>query len=129
MDFSGVVQAIGTGVDHIAVGDDVFGTADVACGAFAEFVSVKEGNVVIKPPQVTWEVAATVATSGQTALQALRTGRAVGPGDRVLVNGASGGVGSFAVQLAKSMGAHVTGVCSTKNTAFVRSLGADDVVD
>lgn len=129
MDFSGVVQAIGSGVDRIAVGDDVLGTADVACGAFAEFVSVKEGNVVIKPLAVSWEVAAAVATSGQTALQALRIGRAVGPGDRVLVNGASGGVGSFAVQLAKSTGAHVTGVCSTKNIAFVRSLGADDVVD
>lgn len=129
MDFSGVVEAIGTGVDRIAVEDDVLGTADVACGAFAEYVCVEAASVVRKPPGVDWEAAATVATAGQTALQALRTGRAVVKGDRVLINGASGGVGSFAVQLAKMMGAHVTGVCSTPNVELVRSLGADVVVD
>jgi len=129
LDFSGVVESVGTGVERMAVGDDVLGTADIACGAFAEYVCVKETNVVHKPKGVDWEAAATVATAGETALQALRTGRAVTEGDRVLINGASGGVGSFAVQLAKSMGAHVTGVCSTDNIELVRSLGADEVVD
>ena len=129
MDFSGVVAAVGTGVTRIAVGDDVLGTADTACGAFAEYVSVKDDMIVRKPASIDWEEAASIATAGQTALQALRTGRAIEEGDRVLINGASGGVGSFAVQLAKSMGAHVTGVCSSSNIDHVRELGADDVVD
>jgi len=129
MDFSGVVEALGSNVEQFSLGDSVFGTADVACGAFAEFACVPAKCVVKKPENVDWEAAAAVPTSGQTALQALRIGPAVKPGDRVLVNGASGGVGSFAVQLAKSMGAHVTAVCSTANVELVRSLGADTVVD
>ena len=129
MDFSGVVEALGSDVERVTVGQDVLGTADTACGAFAEYVSVPERFVVTKPPGIDWEVAASIATAGQTALKAMRTGRVVGEGDRVLINGASGGVGSFAVQLAKSMGAHVTGVCSTANVEYVRTLGADDVVD
>jgi len=129
MDFAGVVEELGTNVERFAPGDDVLGTADVACGAFAEYVCVPAKNVVQKPKNVDWEAAAALPTSGQTALQALRTGRAVTNGHRILINGASGGVGSFAVQLAKSMGAHVTGVCSTQNVEMVRSLGADVVVD
>jgi len=129
MDFAGVVEALGAGVEGFAPGDDVLGTADVACGAFAEYVCVPATHVVSKPPSVDWEAAAALPTSGQTALQALRTGAAVTTGCRVLVNGASGGVGSFAVQLAKAMGAHVTGVCSTRNVEMVRALGADVVVD
>ena len=107
----------------------MFGTADTECGAFAEFVCVPSEFVVRKPKDVTWASAAAVPTAGMTALQALRTGRPVARGDRVLINGASGGVGTFAVQLAKSMGAHVTAVCSTRNAGMVRSLGADVVVD
>ena len=129
MDFSGTVEVLGPGVTGFALGDHVFGTKDVACGAFAEYVSVPTTNIVKKPDKVTWEEAAGLPTSGMTALQALRLGRAVKPGQRVLINGASSGVGTFAVQLAKSMGAHVTGVCSTQNVEMVRSLGADVVVD
>lgn len=129
MDFAGVVEAIGSNVERFAPGDDVLGTADVAGGAFAEYVCVPVKHVVHKPKNVDWEAAAALPTSGQTALQALRTGRRVMNGQRILINGASGGVGTFAVQLAKSMGAHVTGVCSTQNVEMVRSLGADVVVD
>lgn len=129
MDFSGVVEALGPEVTEFARGDPVFGTKDVALGAFAEYVSVPVKNIARKPDRVSWEEAAGLPTSGMTALQALRFGRAVKPGQRVLINGASSGVGTFAVQLAKSMGAHVTGVCSTPNVEMVRSLGADVVVD
>lgn len=130
MDFSGIVETVGSGdVKQFAPGDCVLGTTDVACGAFAEYVCVPAENIVRKPENVDWEAAAALPTAGSTALQALRTGRKVAEGDRVLINGASGGVGSFAVQLAKSMGAHVTGVCSTPNVELVRSLGADEVVD
>ena len=133
MDFSGVIESLGAkvsdGAEGFSVGDEVLGTADTACGAFAEYVCVEETSVVRKPQGVDWEAAATVGTAGETALQALRTGRAVSEGDRVLINGASGGVGTFAVQLAKATGAHVTGVCSTANVELVRSLGADEVVD
>lgn len=129
MDFTGVVEALGPDAEQFAPGDDVLGTADVACGAFAEYVCVPVKNVVRKPKCVCWEAAAALPTSGMTALQALRTGRALKSDHRVLINGASGGVGSFAVQLAKATGAHVTGVCSTDNVEIVRSLGADVVVD
>ena len=129
MDFSGVVHAVGSGVEcNFSEGDEVFGTADTKCGAFAEYVSVPATNLVRKPEKVTWEEAAALPTAGMTALQSLRTGRPVETGGRVLINGASSGVGTFAVQLAKSMGANVTGVCSTANVAMVRSLGADAVV-
>ena len=129
MDFSGVVEAVGSGVGLFAPGEEVVGTADVACGAFAEFVSVPSNFVVKKPKDVDWEAAAALPTAGQTALQALRLGGAPAAGDSVLINGASGGVGSFAVQIAHHLGAHVTAVCSTKNVDLVRSLGADVVVD
>ena len=107
----------------------MFGTTDTAGGAFAEYVSAPAKNIVRKPATVSWEEAACLPTSGMTALQALRLGSPVRSGQRVLINGASSGVGTFAVQLAKSMGAHVTGVCSTQNVEMVRSLGADVVVD
>ena len=129
MDFSGVVEILGPDVAQFAPGDEVFGTKDIAAGAFAEYVSVPAKQLAHKPPKMSWEEAAALPTSGMTALQALRLGRPVQPGTRVLINGASSGVGTFAVQLAKSMGAHVTGVCSTRNVEMVRSLGADEVVD
>lgn len=127
MDFAGVVEDAS---GDFAAGDRVFGTADMACGAFAEFVCVPAAHVVRIPPDVSFTAAAAVPTSGMTALQALRLGRGTASGDRVLVNGASGGVGTFAVQLAKSMGAHVTGVCSSRNVTLVQDeLGADEVID
>ncbi|MGB5512191.1 MAG: NAD(P)-dependent alcohol dehydrogenase, partial [Woeseiaceae bacterium] len=99
-------------------------------GAFAEFAILREdGPRVMKPPNVSFEQAATVGIAGVTALQALRDKGKLQPGQRVLVNGASGGVGTFAVQIAKSMGAEVTGVCSTRNVEMVRSIGADHVID
>ena len=102
-------------------GDAVFGTVDVACGAFAEYVSVPAKFLSRKPQNVSWEEAAALPTAGMTALQALRTGGPVTKGNRVLINGASSGVGTFAVQLAKAMGAHVTGVCSGDNVEMVCS--------
>ncbi|WP_210422625.1 NAD(P)-dependent alcohol dehydrogenase [Cryobacterium sp. BB307] len=124
-DVSGTVVAVGSGVTEFAVGDEVFG---VATGSFAEYASSKERWLVRKPAVVSFEEAAVVTTSAVTALQALRKGE-LKEGQRVLVIGASGGVGSFAVQLAKSMGATVTAVCSTRNIKRVRGLGADDVID
>ena len=136
MDFAGVVEELGEElgtVGNVAVrfakGDEVFGTADAACGAFAEYVAVPSKNLARKPENVSWGTAAAIPTSGMTALQALRAGGEVTSGQRVLVNGASGGVGTFAVQLAKAKGAHVTGVCSTANVDTVRSLGADEIID
>lgn len=131
MDFSGVVVETGADVDaeRLAAGDHVFGTTDMQLGAFAEYVCVSATHVARKPKNIGWEEAAAMPTSGQTALQALRAGGEVKPGHRVLINGGSGGVGTFAVQLAKSFGAHVTAVCSTPNVALVKSLGADEVID
>jgi|AntAceMinimDraft_11_1070367.scaffolds.fasta_scaffold26374_1 NADPH:quinone reductase-like Zn-dependent oxidoreductase len=129
MDFAGVVEGLGEGVKTLALGDEILGTADVKAGAFAQFVCVPEGNVTRKPAHVDWETAAAVATAGQTAMQALRAGRLVEKGDHVLVYGASGGVGTFAVQLAKLAGARVTAACSGRNVLLARELGADDVVD
>jgi NADPH:quinone reductase-like Zn-dependent oxidoreductase len=129
MDLAGTVEAVGAGVAHFSQGDPVFGTTDIACGAFAEHVCVPAKGLSRKPEALSWEEAAGIPTAGMTALQALRTGRKVEPGQRVLIHGASGGVGTFAVQLAKSMGAHVTAVCSAANVDLVRSLGADEVVD
>jgi NADPH:quinone reductase-like Zn-dependent oxidoreductase len=108
-------------------GDEVFGGRT---GAFAEYITIREaGNVVKKPGNVSFSQAAGVGIAGVTALQALRDQGKVKPGEKVLVNGASGGVGTFAVQIAKSMGAEVTGVCSTRNVDLVRSIGADHVID
>jgi NADPH:quinone reductase-like Zn-dependent oxidoreductase len=127
VDFAGTVEAVGRNVTHFKPGDAVFGGK---FGAFAQYVAVREdGALTAKPDNMTFEQAAAVPIAGITALQALRDVAHVRAGQTVLVNGASGGVGTFAVQIAKSLGAEVTGVCSTKNLALVRSIGADHVID
>jgi NADPH:quinone reductase-like Zn-dependent oxidoreductase len=125
-DFAGQVVAVGTGVTRFRAGDEVFGDTGPRDGAFAELVAVPEDSVVARPPSLTPEEAAAIPLAGVTALQAIRS---VGAGQRVLINGASGGVGTFAVQLAVAAGAEVTAVCSTRNVEMVRSLGASVVVD
>lgn len=124
-DFAGVVEAVGNKVTHLKPGDEVYGGRS---GAFAEYVNVRNA-VVRKPANVTFEEAAAVPTAAITALQGLRDHGNIKPGDKVLINGAAGGVGTFAVQIAKALGAEVTGVTSTKNVDMVRSLGADHVID
>jgi NADPH:quinone reductase-like Zn-dependent oxidoreductase len=127
VDFAGTVEAVGKNVTQFKPGDDVFGGRG---GAFAEYVCRRAvGAVALKPASVTFEQAASVNIAGITALQAIRDKGKVQPGQKVLINGASGGVGTFAVQIAKSFGADVTGVCSTRNVDLVRSLGADHVID
>ncbi len=126
LDVAGVVEAVGGGVTRFKPGDAVFGTCH---GAFAESVCAAESALAAKPEQVTFEEAAAVPVAGLTALQGLRDKGRVRAGQEVLVNGASGGVGSFAVQIAKAFGAGVTGVCSTRNLEMVRSIGADRVID
>src|SRR3981081_3989683 len=127
VDFAGTVEAVGKNVTQFKPGDDVFGGKG---GAFAEYVCRRaEGAVALKPANITFEQAAAVNIAGITALQALRDKGKVQPGQKVLINGASGGVGTFAVQIAKSLGADVTGVCSTRNVDLVRSIGADHVID
>jgi NADPH:quinone reductase-like Zn-dependent oxidoreductase len=126
MDVAGLVEAIGPGVTRLAVGDEVFGTC---AGAFAEYAVGREDRLVAKPSTLTFEQAAAVPVSGCTALQALRDAGKVAAGQRVLVIGAGGGVGAYAVQLAKVFGAEVTGVCGSGKVELVRSLGADHVVD
>jgi NADPH:quinone reductase-like Zn-dependent oxidoreductase len=126
LEFSGVVEAAGPGADRFRPGDEVFGWGD---GAMAEFVAVPAAQVAPKPEAVSFEQAAAAPVSGFAALQAVRDRGEVRAGGRVLVVGASGGVGSFAVQIAKAFGAEVTGVCSTRNVDLVRSLGADAVID
>jgi len=127
VDFAGTVEAVGKNVTQFKPGDDVFGGRG---GAFAEYVCRRaEGAVALKPANLTFEQAASVNIAGITALQALRDKGKVQPGQKVLINGASGGVGTFAVQIAKTFGADVTGVCSTRNVDLVRSLGADHVID
>ena len=124
-DFAGTVEAVGRDVTGLAPGDEVFGGRT---GAFGEYVSVREA-IAKKPPNVSFEEAASVPVAGVTALLAVRDHARVQPGKRVVVNGASGGVGTWAVQLAKALGAHVTAVCSTRNVAQARELGADEVID
>ncbi len=125
-DVAGRVEAVGRNVTQLKVGDEVFG----ACrGALAEYVCAAESALVVKPPSMTFEQAAAVPMAALTALQSLRDRGRVRPGQTVLVNGAAGGVGTFAVQIAKALGAEVTGVCSTRNVDLVRSIGADRVVD
>lgn len=129
-DFAGVVEAVGPAVTTLGAGDEVYGTTFMAgFGAFAEQVAAPERLVVRKPATLTFDEAAAVPLAALTALQALRGHGTVQPGQHVLVIGASGGVGTFAVQLAKHLGAEVTGVCSTRNVELVESLGADHVVD
>eukprot|EP00587_Corethron_hystrix_P008046 CAMPEP_0113308670 /NCGR_PEP_ID=MMETSP0010_2-20120614/7024_1 /TAXON_ID=216773 ORGANISM="Corethron hystrix, Strain 308" /NCGR_SAMPLE_ID=MMETSP0010_2 /ASSEMBLY_ACC=CAM_ASM_000155 /LENGTH=334 /DNA_ID=CAMNT_0000163775 /DNA_START=75 /DNA_END=1080 /DNA_ORIENTATION=- /assembly_acc=CAM_ASM_000155 len=129
MDFAGTVEVVGNSVKTVKSGDRVFGTTDMACGAFAEFVSHLLNNIVHIPESVDFATAAAVPTSAMTALQALRKGRPTEKGDSILINGASGGVGTFAVQLAVSMGARVTGVCSSRNVELVKQMGAEKVID
>jgi NADPH:quinone reductase-like Zn-dependent oxidoreductase len=129
-DVAGTVRSVGTNVTSVQVGDEVFGTSFLrGFGAFAELVSVPEQLVARKPERLTFEQAAAVPLAASTALQALRDHGRIAAGQQVLIVGASGGVGTFAVQLAKSFGAEVTAVCSTRNLELVRSLGADHVVD
>jgi len=127
IDFAGTVESVGEGVTDFRPGDEVFGGAN---GAFAEYVSLpSKKGVVLKPANLTFEQAAAVPVAGVTALQALRDHGRVEKGQKVLINGASGGVGSFAVQIAKALGAEVTAVCSTRNVDTARSHGADRVID
>ncbi|MDF1596362.1 MAG: NAD(P)-dependent alcohol dehydrogenase [Acidimicrobiia bacterium] len=125
-DVAGEVEAIGADVTNVKPGDQVFGWCT---GAFAEYVCTGEGSVVLMPPSLTFEQAAAVPMAGMVALQALRNVGKVQRGQKVLVVGASGGIGSFAVQIARSIGAEVTGVCSTNNMELVRSIGAEHVID
>ncbi len=127
VDYAGTVETVGKNVTKFKIGDEVFGGKT---GAFAEYVCVlADRAVVLKPTNVSFEQAAAVPIAGITALQGLRDQGKVQPGQKVLINGASGGVGTFAVQIARSFGAEVTGVCSTRNVDMVRSLGADQVID
>ena len=126
-DIAGQVEAVGKDVTGFRPGDEVF--ANVETGGFAEYASVSEGLLVAKPVNLTFEQAAAVPLAALTALQGLRDAGHVQAEQKVLIIGASGGVGTFAVQIAKWFGANVTGVCSTKNVELVRSLGADDVID
>jgi NADPH:quinone reductase-like Zn-dependent oxidoreductase len=125
-DVAGRVEAVGTNVTQVQPGDEVFGIGD---GSFAEYVAARPGKLAPKPANLSFEQAAAVPISGLTALQALRDRGTVQPGQTVLIIGAAGGVGSFAVQLAKAFGAEVTGVCSTTKVDLVRSIGADEVID
>ena len=127
VDFAGTVEAVGKDVTQFKPGDEVFGGRD---GAFAEYVCPRANRAVaLKPANITFEQAASIPIAAITALQGLRDKGHAQPGQTVLINGASGGVGTFAVQIAKSFGADVTGVCSTRNVDMVRSLGADHVID
>ena len=126
IDFAGVVEAVGGKVTRLRPGDEAFGAGT---GSLAEYVAVPEDALVLKPANVSFEQAASVGVAGLTALQGLRDKGRIQPGQQVLINGASGGVGTFAVQLAKAFGAEVTGVCSTRNVDMAHSLGADQVVD
>ena len=128
-DVAGVVEAVGTGVTNVGPGDEVYGETGATDGAFAEYVSLPAGQVAPKPANLTFEEAAAMPLAGGTALEGLRDVAHLGSGQRLLVNGASGGVGTFAVQIGKAFGAEVTAVCSTRNVDLVRSLGADTVVD
>jgi NADPH:quinone reductase-like Zn-dependent oxidoreductase len=128
-DMAGSVEAVGTNVTEFRPGDEVFGGLEHR-GTLAEYISIRhDAAVLAKPASLTFEQAASVPVAGCTALQALRDKGQVRPGHKVLINGASGGVGTFAVQLAKAFGAEVTGVCSTRNTDLVTSIGADHVID
>ena len=126
-DVAGIVEAVGAGVSQFSPGDEVYGEVDT--GSFAEYVATPQNLVARKPSNLSFEQAAAVPLAARAALHGLRDGGGVRPGQTALINGASGGVGSFAVQIAKALGAEVTGVCSGANADLVRSLGADHVVD
>jgi NADPH:quinone reductase-like Zn-dependent oxidoreductase len=126
VDVAGTIEAVGRNVTRLQSGDEVFGTCK---GAFAEFACASEDSLVLTPANVTFEQVAAVPVAALSALQGLRDKGRIQPGQRVLINGASGGVGTFAVQIAKAFGAEVTGVCSSRNVGMVRSIGADHVVD
>ena len=125
-DVAGTVEAVGNGVTGLRPGDEVFGWCT---GAFAEYASAPADHFIPKPANLTFQQAAAVGVSASTALQLLRDQGKIKPGQKVLINGASGGIGTFAVQIAKAFGAEVTGVCSTRNVEMVRSIGADHVID
>lgn len=128
-DLAGRVEAVGSSVIQFRSGDEVFGdNFGSGLGAFAEYVCVSEDRLALKPSRTSFEDAAAVPLAAMTALQGLQMGK-IQPGQKVLINGASGGVGTFAVQIAKALGAEVTGVCSTRNLDIVRSIGADHVID
>jgi NADPH:quinone reductase-like Zn-dependent oxidoreductase len=128
-DFAGRVTAVGTNVTDFRPGDEVYGDLGARSGAFAEYAAVPQGQLDHKPANLTFEQAAAVPLAANTALLGLRDAAEVQPGQRVLINGASGGVGTFAVQLARAYGAEVTGVCGPRNVDLVRSLGAAGVID
>jgi NADPH:quinone reductase-like Zn-dependent oxidoreductase len=130
LDVAGTVAEVGPNVTDLRPGDNVFGSCEpYVGGGFAEYARVPRDRVVPKPPTITFEQAAAVPVAAVTALQALRDAAQLQPGRQVLIVGASGGVGTFAVQIAKALGAQVTGVCSTRNLDLVRSIGADAVID
>jgi NADPH:quinone reductase-like Zn-dependent oxidoreductase len=129
-DIAGQVEAVGRNVKQFQPGDEVYGDlSECGFGAFAEYVSVPENALGLKPANISFEEAAAVPQAAVVALQGLRDKGQIQPGQKVLINGASGGIGTFAVQIAKSFGAEVTGVCSTRNLDMVRSIGADQVID
>jgi NADPH:quinone reductase-like Zn-dependent oxidoreductase len=125
-DVAGTVEAVGTSVSRLQPGEEVFGWCE---GSFADYAATSEERLALKPANLSFEQAGAVPMAGHVALQAIRDHGGVGAGQKVLINGASGGVGTFAVQIAKALGAEVTGVCSTRNVDMVRSIGADHVID
>src|SRR3989440_6007162 len=126
VDVAGEIEAVGSKVTQFKPGDEVFG----ACpAAIAEYACARESGIAMKPANVTFEQAASINVAGLTAVQGLRDKGKIQPGSKVLINGAAGGVGTFAVQIAKAFGAHVAGVCSTRNIDMVRSIGADEIID
>ena len=131
-DIAGRVESVGSNLKQFQPGDEVFGEkfqGGKGLGGFAEYISVPESSLALKPANISFEDAAAVPVAAETALQGLRDKGQIQSGQKVLINGASGGVGTFAVQIAKSFGAEVTGVCSTRNLEMVRSIGADQVID
>jgi len=128
-DVAGRVEAVGRNIEQFKPGDEVFGISRGGAGAFAEYVCARENALALKPANISFEEAAAVPVAAFTALQGLRDKGQIQSGQKVLINGASGGVGTFAVQIAKSFEAEVTGVCSTRNLDMVRSIGADQVID
>jgi NADPH:quinone reductase-like Zn-dependent oxidoreductase len=128
-DIAGRVEAVGATVTQFQPGDEVFGVSAGSAGGFAEYACAAEDNLALKPANLSFEAAAAVPVAALTALQSLRDKGQIQPGQKVLINGASGGVGTFAVQIAKSFGTEVTAVCSTRNLDMARSIGADHVVD